>query len=134
WDPYLAVAEKRPETRVLATGRGIVDSWSYFLSNGDFAATHGDILSDVLDELARVGRAAQDNLDETVTALSKITGVPEDIQRVTLTRDGAQLGNVGAVTPEVVAYQQALADEFYALKIIPKKLNVSDIVWKGRPA
>jgi sulfonate transport system substrate-binding protein len=134
WDPYLAVAEKRPETRVLATGRGIVDSWSYFLSNGDFAAAHGDILSDVLDELARVGRAAQDNLDETVAALSKITGVPEDIQRVTLTRDGAQLGNVGAVTPEVVAYQQALADEFYALKIIPKKLNVSDIVWKGRPA
>jgi len=134
WDPYLAIAEKRPETRVLATGRGIIDSWSYFLSNGDFAAAHGDILSEVLDELAKVGRTAQDNLAETVTALSKITGVPEDIQRITLTREGMRLGDVAAVSPKAVADQQALADEFYDLKIIPKKLNVSDIVWKGRPS
>ncbi|MBA8876720.1 aliphatic sulfonate ABC transporter substrate-binding protein [Phyllobacterium myrsinacearum] len=134
WDPYLAIAEKRPETRVLATGRGIVDSWSYFLSNGDFTAAHGDILSEVLDELAKVGRAAQDNLDETVVALSKITGVPEDIQRITLTRKGVRLGDVAAITPEAIAYQQALADEFYDLKIIPKKLVISDIVWKGQPS
>lgn len=134
WDPYLAVAEKRPETRVLATGRGIVDSWSYFLSNGDFTAAHGDILTEVLDELAKVGRAAQDNLDQTVAALSKITGVPEDIQRITLTREGLRLGDVTGVTPEAVAYQQALADEFYDLKIIPKKLDISSIVWKGQPS
>lgn len=134
WDPYLAVAEKRPETRILATGRGIVDTWSYFLSNGDFTTAHGDILTEVLDELAKVGRAAQDNLDQTVAALSKITGVPEDIQRITLTREGLRLGDVTGVTPEAVAYQQALADEFYDLKIIPKKLDISSIVWKGQPS
>jgi sulfonate transport system substrate-binding protein len=134
WDPYLAIAEKRPETRVLVTAKGIIDSWSYFLSNGDFAAAHGDILSEVLDELAKVGRAAQDNLDETVAALSKITGVPEDIQRITLTREGVRLGDVSTVSPEAIAYQQALADEFYDLKIIPKKLVISDIVWKGQPS
>ncbi|UGX84760.1 aliphatic sulfonate ABC transporter substrate-binding protein [Phyllobacterium meliloti] len=134
WDPYLAVAEKRPETRVLATGRGIVDTWSYFLSNGDFTTAHGDVLTEVLDELAKVGRAAQDNLDQTVAALSKITGVPEDIQRITLTREGLRLGDVTGVTPEAVAYQQALADEFYDLKIIPKKLDISSIVWKGQPS
>ncbi|SDP05067.1 aliphatic sulfonate ABC transporter substrate-binding protein [Phyllobacterium sp. OV277] len=134
WDPYLAIAEKRPETRVLATGRGIADSWSYFLSNGDFTAAHGDILTEVLDELAKVGRTAQDNLDQTVAALSKITGVPEDIQRITLTREGLRLGDVTRVTPEAIAYQQALADEFYELKIIPKKLDISSIVWKGQPS
>ncbi|CAN7549518.1 aliphatic sulfonate ABC transporter substrate-binding protein [Phyllobacterium sp. LjRoot231] len=134
WDPYFAVAEKRPETRVLATGRGIVESWSFFLSNGDFAASHGDILADVLDELALVGRGAQENLDETIRTLAKITGVPEDIERIVLTREGADLSKVAAVTPEAVAYQQALADEFFDLKIVPKKLNVSDIVWRGKQA
>lgn len=134
WDPYFAVAEKRPEARVLATGKGIVESWSFFLSNGDFAASHGDVLADVLDELALVGRSAQDNLDETVRILAKITGVPEDIEKVVLTREGADLSKVAGVTPEAIAYQQALADEFFDLKIVPKKLNVSEIVWRAKQA
>ncbi len=28
-----------------------------------------------------------------------------------------------------LTYQQALADDFYKLKIVPKQLKVSDIVW-----
>jgi sulfonate transport system substrate-binding protein len=95
---------------------------------------HGDVLADVLDELALVGRSAQDNLDETIRILAKITGVPEDIEKVVLTREGADLGRVAGVTPEAIAYQQALADEFFDLKIVPKKLNVSDIVWRAKQA
>jgi sulfonate transport system substrate-binding protein len=68
WDPYFAVAEKDPGTRVLTTAEGIVDSWSYFLSNGDFTAAHGDVLGDILDELGKVGAAAQNDLDGTVAA------------------------------------------------------------------
>ncbi|MDW5313415.1 aliphatic sulfonate ABC transporter substrate-binding protein [Rhizobium sp. PL01] len=132
WDPYFAVAEKDEGTRVLTTAEGIVDSWSYFLSNGDFTAAHGDVLGEIFDELAKVGAAAQNDLDGTVAALSKITGVPEDIQRIVLTRKDFSLANVSTLGPDAVAYQQALADEFYQLQIIPKQLTVSDIVWKGR--
>ena len=132
WDPYFAVAEKDPNTRVLTTAEGIVEAWSYFLSNGDFTAAHGDVLGDILDELAKVGAAAQADLNGTVAALSKITGVPEDIQRVALTRKGFSLADVSTLGPDAVAYQQALADEFFQLQIIPKQLTISDIVWKGR--
>jgi sulfonate transport system substrate-binding protein len=132
WDPYFAVAEKNPKTRVLSTAEGIVESWSYFLANGDFAEAHGQVLLDVLDELKKVGAEAQDNLDATVTALAGITGVPEDIQRAALTRKDFSLGDVATVGPDAISYQQALADEFFDLKIIPKKLSVGDIVWKGR--
>ncbi|EJN01364.1 aliphatic sulfonate ABC transporter substrate-binding protein [Phyllobacterium sp. YR531] len=133
WDPYFAIAEKRPDARVLTTADGIVESWSFFLSNGEFATQHGDVLNEIIDELASVGRAAQDNLDETVATLSKITGVPEDIQRIILTRKDADLGDVTTISEEAIKYQQALADEFYDLNIVPKKLNVSEIVWKGLP-
>ncbi|WP_455271417.1 aliphatic sulfonate ABC transporter substrate-binding protein [Rhizobium herbae] len=132
WDPYFAVAEKEATTRVLTTAEGIVDSWSYFLSNGDFTAAHGDVLGEILDELAKVGSAAQNDLEGTVAALSKINGVPEDIQRIALTRKDFNLADVSTLGPDAVAYQQALADEFFQLQIIPKQLTVSDIVWKGR--
>jgi sulfonate transport system substrate-binding protein len=132
WDPYTAIAEADPQTRVLTTADGIVDSWSYFLGNGDFATENGDLIVEVIDELKKVGGAAQASFDQTVTAIASITGVPEKVTRIVLSRKGADLGAVSTVSDQAVAYQQALADEFYDLKIIPRKLDVSDIVWRPK--
>ncbi|MBP2549319.1 sulfonate transport system substrate-binding protein [Neorhizobium galegae] len=132
WDPYTAVAEADPQTRVLTTAEGIVDSWSYFLANGDFAKEHGDLIPEIFGELSKVGKRAQADLATTVPALSAITGVPEDVTRITLTRAGFDLGAVDTVSDAAIAYQQALADEFFELKILPKKLTITDIVWRPK--
>ncbi|MDX3925350.1 MAG: aliphatic sulfonate ABC transporter substrate-binding protein [Shinella sp.] len=132
WDPYFAVAEKDPQTRVLSTAEGIVDSWSYILANGDFADRGHELIPQVISELARVGAAAQADIDTTARTLSAITGVPQDVTRVTLVRKGADLGLVSLVPDEAVAYQQALADEFHDLGILPKPLDVQDIVWRPK--
>ncbi|MFT4181833.1 MAG: aliphatic sulfonate ABC transporter substrate-binding protein [Rhizobium sp.] len=132
WDPYLAIAEADPDTRILATARGLVDSYSYFLGNADFTKNNPQVILDVIDELAKVGVAAQANLDDTVAALAEITGVPANVTRVVLTRPGADLGKVSTITDAAVAYQQGLANEFYDLGIVPKKLVITDIVWKPK--
>lgn len=132
WDPYLAIAEADPDTRILTTAEGIVDSYSFFLANKDFTDENGTVIVNVLDELAKVGRSAQDNLDATVKELSEITGVPAEVTRVTLQRPGADLGSVTTVSDAAAAYQQALADEFYNLGIVPKKLTTGDIVWRPK--
>ncbi|MFK3693263.1 aliphatic sulfonate ABC transporter substrate-binding protein [Agrobacterium tumefaciens] len=132
WDPYFAVAEKEPTTRVLSTAEGIVDPWSYFLGNGDFVEANPDLVPLILKELANVGAKAQASIDATAKSLAAITGVPEDVTKVSLTRPGADLGRVSVVSDEAIAYQQALADEFYDLKIVPKKLKVADIVWRPK--
>lgn len=132
WDPYLAIAEADPDTRILTTAEGVVDSYSFFLANKDFTDENGTVIVNALDELAKVGRSAQDNLDATVKELSEITGVPADITRVALQRRGADLGSVTTVTEAAAAYQQALADEFYNLGIVPKKLTTGDIVWRPK--
>jgi sulfonate transport system substrate-binding protein len=83
----------------------------------------------VIDELAKVGAFAQSNLDTTVGDISKITGIPPDIQKIALTRKGADLGSIFALNPDVLAYQQSLADEFFDLKIVPKKLDIGSAFW-----
>jgi sulfonate transport system substrate-binding protein len=90
------------------------------------------VVVDVIDELAKVGRSAQGNLEDTIKALSEITGVPADVTRVSLTRPGADLGSVATISDEAAAYQQALADEFFSLGIVPKQLKTSDIVWRPK--
>lgn len=132
WDPYYAVAEADPHARVLTTAEGIVDSWSFYFGNGDITAANPDVIADVIDELAITGAWAQSHLDETVAALSQITGVPAEVTRTVLTRKGADLGRVHPLTDEAVAYQQALADEFHDLGILPKKLAIADIVWRPK--
>ncbi|TCL75047.1 aliphatic sulfonate ABC transporter substrate-binding protein [Rhizobium sp. BK251] len=132
WDPFFAVAEADPQTRVLTTSDGIVDNWGYFLGNGTFTAANPEVIADVIDELAKVGAAAQADLDGTVTALSEITGVPPAITRVTLTRSQADLGKVSLFPDAALTYQQALADDFYKLGIVPKQLTINDIVWRPK--
>jgi sulfonate transport system substrate-binding protein len=132
WDPYTAIAQNDPQTRLLTTAEGVVDSWSYFLANGDFTQDNADLIPEILDELRTVGNAAQANFEQTVKQLASITGVPEEITRVTLYRRNANLGAVSTLPDEAVAYQQSLADEFYSLKIIPRKLNIADVVWRPK--
>lgn len=129
WDPYFAIAQQQPDTRVLATTEGLVDAWGYYLANGGFSKANPQVLVEVIDELAKVGAAAQANLDATVADISKSTGIPVDIQKIALTRKGADLGSIAPLTEANLAYQQALADEFYDLGIVPKKLDIGSAFW-----
>ncbi|QQR34928.1 aliphatic sulfonate ABC transporter substrate-binding protein [Devosia oryziradicis] len=131
WDPYYAIAAQDPDTRVLATTEGIVDSYGFYQANGAYAKENPTILAEVIDELRKVGTAAQTDLDATAAAISASTGVPTDITRITLGRKAADLGAILPLDAEIIAYQQALADEFYDLKIIPRQLNVADAVWQA---
>ena len=129
WDPYYAIVEQAPDTRILATTEGIVDSWGYYLANGRYTKENPTIVSEVIDEVAKVGAAAQGNLDATIGEISAVTGVPEPIQKIALTRKGADLGAIQPLDETILAYQQGLADEFFDLKIVPRKLNIADVFW-----
>jgi len=129
WDPYYAVAAQDPGVRVLATTEGIVDSFGYYLANGTFTRQNPNVLLDILDELKRTGDKAQAHLDETAAAISAVNGVPLPIEKIVLTRKGADLGSLVALDDTVLAYQQGLADAFFKLKIVPKQLDVKSAFW-----
>jgi sulfonate transport system substrate-binding protein len=132
WDPFFAVAEADPQARLVVTSEGIVDAWGFFLGNGDFVAAHPDIITDIIDELAKVGAAAQKDIDGTAKALSDLTGVKQEITRVTLTRAGSDLGLVATMSEPAIAHQQQLADDFHAWGVLPRKLTINDIVWRPK--
>ncbi|MEO6014146.1 MAG: aliphatic sulfonate ABC transporter substrate-binding protein [Devosia sp.] len=134
WDPYYAIAAQAADTRVLATTEGLVDSWGYYLANGAYTKANPDVILDVIDELGKVGTAAQANIDATVGEIAKITGVPVEVQKIALTRKGADLGAIDLLTPDNLTYQQALADTFFDLKIIPRKLNIASAFWSAPKA
>jgi sulfonate transport system substrate-binding protein len=126
WDPFFALAERNQRARVLARVEDIVTSSSFYLANARFAKGRPDVLKAVIEELGRAGTWADANRDALAQVLSEATGVDLEAQRVAVRR--ARYG-VEPITPEIAAQQQAIADQFHKLGLIPKPIIVRDAVW-----
>ena len=121
WDPFLASAQKTLGARILADATGVVNNRAYYFSSRDFASRHPEVLRIAVEEINAIDRWAAKNKDAAATELSAVLGLDTAITRLYL--DRAQFGTA-PVTREILAEQQAIADAFFDLKLIPKKLNL----------
>ncbi|HEY9451561.1 MAG TPA: ABC transporter substrate-binding protein, partial [Bradyrhizobium sp.] len=127
WDPYFAIGEKRQNGRILVNAVDVAKTNSFYLANRDFANTHVAVTRDIIDGLAEAARWAEANRAEVASALATVTGVPLEVQTVAANRASFL---IGPVTDEIVTTQQAVADRFHRLGLIPKPIAVRDIVWR----
>lgn len=126
WDPFLAIAETRYEPKVLVRSPDVLNVNTYFLANRDFANEHPDAVTTVTRELQVAAEWADANRDQVAAALHEVTGVPLEAQTVAANR--AVFG-IFPISPEIVANQQATADRFFGLGLIPNQISVADAVW-----
>lgn len=131
WDPYFAIAQRRGGVRVLATDRDVTPSNSFYLANRSFTAKQPAVLQAVLEEVGKVTGWAAANRDKLAEAISSVTGVELAAQKIAVDRAVIAFG---PVTDAHVAQQQAIADSFVKLGLIPKAIVVRDAVWKGPSA
>ncbi len=131
WDPFFAVAEAQPGTKVLAPAKGIVTQNSFFLANADFAKANPEIVSAVNEGIAATARWAETHRKDVTDVLSKATGIAPDIQQKAVDRTEFV---IHPLRDPVIAEQQRIADRFLSLGLIPKQINVKDIVWTWKPA
>lgn len=129
WDPYFAIGEKRQNGRILVNASEVAKTNSFYLANRDFANANVAHTRDVIKGLAEAARWAEEHRGEVATSLAAVTGVPLEVQVVAANRASFV---IGPVTDEIIDTQQAVADRFHKLGLIPKPIVVRDIVW--RPA
>ncbi|MEI9405190.1 sulfonate ABC transporter substrate-binding protein [Mesorhizobium argentiipisi] len=122
WDPFFAIAETRYQPRVLARSSDVLK----VLANKDFAKAHPDFVSTTIAALGEAAKWADQNRDKVAEALHEVTGVPLDAQTIAANR--SKFG-IYPITDEIVAGQQATANRFFKLGLIPKAVRISDAVW-----
>ncbi|WOH67507.1 aliphatic sulfonate ABC transporter substrate-binding protein [Bradyrhizobium sp. BWA-3-5] len=128
WDPYFAIGEKRQSGRILVNAHEVAKTNSFYLANKDFANSRGRETRDVIDGLADAARWAEANRAEVAAALAAVTGVPPEVQTVAANRASFL---IGPLTDEIITTQQAVADRFHKLGLIPKPVVVRDAVWRS---
>jgi sulfonate transport system substrate-binding protein len=123
WDPFFAAAQKQTGARVLADGQGVVSNHQFFLASRPYAQKHADVVSIALAEVAAVDEWVKSNLQDAAAALQPQIGLDQPTLALALSRGGY---GVKPVNDAVMSEQQQIADAFYNLKLIPKKINVRD--------
>jgi len=125
WDPYYAIGQRHGgQTLVEASDLGKTNS--FYIGNRDFATRNPRILREVLATLAEAADWAESHRDQVAKSLAEITGVDLEIQTIAANRSSFAIGKV---TDDIVATQQAVANRFFKLGLIPKPIVVRDAVW-----
>ena len=121
WDPFLASSQKSLDARLLADATGVVNNRAYYFTSRDFASRNADVLRIAIEEIAAIDSWASKNQSAAATELSQILGLDPAVTQLYLSR--ARYGT-SAVNADILAEQQKIADTFFDLKLIPKKLNL----------
>ncbi|MBX9651807.1 MAG: aliphatic sulfonate ABC transporter substrate-binding protein [Xanthobacteraceae bacterium] len=130
WDPYLALAELKEKARVIAFDKDVHKPNAFYIAGSDFVAKYPSLVARLNAAFASEGRWADTHHEEVAKAQAEATGVDiEAIRRFV----GRSNYRVVPVDDEVIRSQQVVADRFSRLGLIPKPVNVSDIVWRWTP-
>jgi sulfonate transport system substrate-binding protein len=128
WDPFQAAAEVATSPRELVSGEGLVANRQFYLADKSFVDAHGKALDAVLAQIGQLDVWANGAGDTVAAQLSRSVGIPANVLKVALER---QTFGVTPLSAEVVADQQKIADTFFALGLIPKPINITDVVRKA---
>ncbi len=121
WDPFLAAAQKALDARILADATGVVNNRAFYFTSRDFASRNADVLRIAIEEVDGIDQWVSGHKAEAAAELSQVLGLDLAVTELFVGRVGY---GTRAVTREILAEQQAIADTFFALKLIPKKLDV----------
>jgi aliphatic sulfonates family ABC transporter substrate-binding protein len=126
WDPFFAIAELKQNARALPLDRKVSAQNSFFLVNAGFAAKHPDVVATINGAIAKATAWADQHRDQVAAILAEASGV--DLAAENRSVERAEF-TFGPLNDDVLAEQQAVADRFQRLGLIPAPIHVRDIVW-----
>lgn len=125
-----STSDEKGKVRVLASARDVHATNAFFLANKDFTGAHQDIVALLNQTFAQESKWADQHRSEIVKTLHEATSF--DTEALDRAVNRSQFG-VTPLTDKIIASQQATADRFLKLGLIPKPINVKDIVWNWTP-
>lgn len=123
WDPYFAAQEAASGARTVATTGSVgAPSRGYYVASRPFATENQEALDTLLTTLNEAETWAETHGEEVAKLIADETGLPLEIM---LAVEERRQKGVEAITPEIVAEQQKVADLFFSIGLIPQKLDIS---------
>ncbi len=132
WDPFLAAAEVDLGARQLVNGDGLTTNREFFFGRRESVEKNAPAVAALVAELEAVGVASDRDRRATAALLAPKLGISLAVmERAELRKDRS---GIVPITAEAIGEQQAIADTFLKLGLIPKPAVVKDAVLAGSAA
>lgn len=126
WDPFAQAAIGQIDARVLVAGHSEVHNYNFYLSTASYAKARPDVLKWTIEEVDITDKWTVAHFDEAADILAPQIGLSREITRQAL--ENYAYG-VEYITDAVVQNQQNIADAFSSKKLIPRPLEVKNVIW-----
>lgn len=123
WDPFTAAAQINGNAKLLVNGKGLTTDRDFFLAQRSFAAKHKQLTQTIMTQVSQAMKWA--NTHHTTLIAKLASTLQMDKKAVALSVNRRTYG-IDSLNDQVLDEQQAIANQFYQLKIIPKKIDVRD--------
>jgi sulfonate transport system substrate-binding protein len=123
WDPYVAIAQQTDGCRIIKGPSDLVPGCGFqFVRTGAIVPKRA-ALKDFQDRLYRGRSWANQHLDAYAATMSKETGIPLDILRIS---SGRSRLTPLVIEDQLIAAQQKIADRYVAIGLLPKQIDVAN--------
>jgi len=123
WDPFLAAAEQQLGARQLGDGTGLVNNYSFYLAQTDYAQANPGVIHALFASTEESARFVQADVPRAAALIAPLQGLDAAVVEASLRR--YRFG-ASPLVPAVAAQQQKIADTFLDLKLIPKAVRIAD--------
>ena len=123
WEPFVTRAKQKSVGRVLTDGEKLRDTGNFYSTTRQFAKEHLDVLKIFLEELEKAETWSKEHRKEMAELLSPDLKI--DAPTLEIMHDKYDYG-LRPITEKVIQKQQEVADMWYSLKLLPKKVDVKD--------
>ncbi|MPY58922.1 ABC transporter substrate-binding protein [Streptomyces spongiae] len=129
WDPYTSQVLESQQGRVLTTGEGITNGFTFQVASPTALKDKkkSAAIADYLERLRRAYSWVYDHPKEWAKVWSKDTGMPYEAALASVKRTQSSRVPV-AVDKPLIASEQEIADAFTSLKLIPRKVDFGQFV------
>ncbi|MEJ6484065.1 aliphatic sulfonate ABC transporter substrate-binding protein [Nostoc punctiforme UO1] len=123
WEPFGTRNVQNKIARVLADGDKLRDTGNFYSTSRQFYQAHPDVIKVFLEELEKSEIWTKDHPKEVAQLLAPVTQL--DPPTLEIMHNKYDYGLL-PITEKTITKQQEVADKWYSLGLIPKKVNVRD--------
>ncbi|QHA89802.1 sulfonate ABC transporter substrate-binding protein [Serratia rhizosphaerae] len=127
WDPYYSAALLQGGVRVLTDGSKLNQTGSFYLAARPYTEANGPFIQQVLKVLTQADALSRSDREQSIALLAKTIGLPQPVISAYL--DHRPVTTITPLNADTIKAQQQTADLFYANRLVPVKLDISQRVW-----
>jgi len=127
WDPFFTIAVSTSNARVLLESKDLPTVRGYQLASRQFAEEQPEALNIILEQLQAATQWAFDHVEEYAAFLEETSGVAADVWLAI--REQRGINPYEYLNEDIIEEQQAIADKFFELGLIPEQITISEAIW-----